>query len=110
MPDETDRFTQFWQHYLLNHAQKGTRLMHVLGTSLAVATLILGIVMLNPIYPILGIAMAYALSWSGHLLIERNRPVMPEHPAWSLQCDVRMFRLWLSGRLNRECARVRETQ
>ena len=104
--DKAETFAQFWRHYLLDHAQPGTRALHFLGTGLAVAALIVGIVMLDPMIVILGMALGYVFSWSGHFLIERNRPSMVAHPVWSFQCDVRMFRLWLGGRLNEELVRA----
>jgi hypothetical protein len=104
--DKAETFAQFWRHYLLDHAQPGTRALHFLGTGLAVAALIVGIVILDPMIVILGMALGYVFSWSGHFLIERNRPSMVAHPVWSFQCDVRMFRLWLGGRLNEELARA----
>ena len=61
---------------LSDHAQPGTRILHFLGTGLGVAALILGIVMLDPMIAILGMLMGYVCAWSGHLLIERNRPSM----------------------------------
>jgi hypothetical protein len=51
--------------------------------------------------------MTYALSWSGHMLFERNQPALLQNPVWSLQCDVRMCRLWLTGRLDKELSRVK---
>lgn len=110
MSRRNEKFRQFWYHYLLHHSRRGTRLLHYLGLTVAIAGLILGTVILNPIIPILGIALAYMLSWSGHLLIEHNRPTLLEHPVWALQCDVRMFRLWLAGRLSNELARAQESQ
>jgi len=80
---------------LRDHAQPGTRILHFLGTGLGVAALILGIVTLDPMIPILGMLMGYVFAWSGHFLIERNRPSMLAHPIWSFQCDVRMLRRWL---------------
>jgi hypothetical protein len=100
-------FERFWHHYLLNHSQPSTRRLHFLGVGLAVVSLFVGIALLNPIIPVLGLAMTYVLSWSGHLLLERNHPTLLQHPVWSLQCDVRMCRLWLTGRLGQELARVK---
>lgn len=104
--EKAETFGQFWQHYLLDHAQAGTRALHFLGTSLAVVALILSTVTLDPMIAILGMLMGYVFAWSGHFLIERNRPSMLAHPVWSFQCDVRMFRLWLGGRLSEERARA----
>ncbi|MGA7373941.1 MAG: DUF962 domain-containing protein [Methyloceanibacter sp.] len=55
---------------------------------------------------ILGMVLGYVFAWSGHFLIERNRPSVLAHPVWSFQCDVRMLWLWLGGRLNEERARA----
>jgi hypothetical protein len=105
LAEKAETFAQFWRHYLRDHAKAGTRFLHFLGTGLGVAALILGIVRLDPMLAILGMLLGYAFAWTGHALIERNRPSMVAHPVWSFQCDVRMFRLWLGGRLNEERAR-----
>lgn len=95
-------FEEFWQHYLRHHAQEGTRLLHMLGTGLAVLALLAAIVTVNPLIVLAGTALGYLLAWAGHFLIEGNRPAMVSHPAWALLCDVRMFRLWITGRLGAE--------
>jgi hypothetical protein len=41
------------------------------------------------------------------MLFERNQPALLQNPVWSLQCDVRMCRLWLTGRLDKELSRVK---
>jgi hypothetical protein len=104
--EKAETFAQFWPHYLRDHAQAGTRALHFLGTGLGIAALILGILMLDPTIAILGMLMGYVFAWSGHFLIEWNRPSMLAHPVWSFQCDVRMLRLWLGGRLDEERARL----
>ena len=80
--------------------------MHFFGTGVGIVALILGTVILSPMIAILGMGIGYVFAWIGHLTIERNRPSMLAHPLWSLQCDVRMLRLWLSGRLEEERARA----
>jgi hypothetical protein len=97
---------EFWRHYLSEHGQKGTRTLHFFGNGLAVAGLILGVIILDPMAPIVGIAVGYVMSWSGHILVEQNRPSMLAHPIWSFICDVRMLRLWLAGRLEQERTRL----
>ena len=103
----TVNFEQFWQQYLLAHSRPSTRRLHFLGIGVAVVSLLAGIAWLNPIIAVLGLAMTYLLSWSGHLFFERNQPTALQNPIWSLQCDVRMFRLWLTGRLDEEVSRVK---
>ena len=103
----TVKFEQFWQEYLLAHSRRSTRLLHFFGIGVAVVSLLAGIAWHNPIIAVLGLAMTYLLSWGGHLLFERNQPTALQDPIWSLQCDVRMFRLWLTGRLDEEQSRVK---
>jgi hypothetical protein len=97
-----ENFGQFWKDYLLDHAESRTRTLHFLGTGIGIMALIIGVIMFSPLIAILGIGLGYLLAWSGHLLIEGNRPTMLRHPLWSLLCDLRMFGLWLVGRLDAE--------
>jgi hypothetical protein len=48
---------KFWQHYLRDHARYGTRVLHFIGNCFAVVALVLGVVMLDPAIPIVGVAM-----------------------------------------------------
>ena len=102
----TDTFAEFWRRYLRDHAQPGTRTLHFVGNGVAVAALILAVVMLDPMIAIIGALLGYVFAWSGHFLIEGNRPSMFEHPIWSFQCDVRMLRLSFGGRLDDARARA----
>jgi len=102
-----DSFDEFWQHYLRHHAQEGTRILHVAGTGIAALAMIAAIVTVDPLIALAGTALGYLLAWTGHFLVERNRPAMVSHPAWAFLCDVRMFRLWLTGQLGAELGRAR---
>ena len=105
MAADDENFNAFWQHYLRHHAQEGTRILHVIGTGMAALALVAAIVTVNPLIALAGTALGYLLAWTGHLLIEGNRPAMVSHPAWAFLCDVRMFRLWLTGQLKAELAK-----
>ena len=97
-----ESFNEFWQHYLRQHAQGGTRMLHMLGTGFAALALVGAIITVDPLIALAGTALGYVLAWTGHFLIEGNRPAMVSHPAWAFQCDIRMFRLWITGRLQPE--------
>ena len=101
-----ESFEEFWRTYLRHHAEEGTRLLHVTGTGLGALALLLGLVAINPLIALAGTALGYLCAWSGHLLVERNRPAMVSHPAWAFQCDIRMFRLWITGQLQPELKRA----
>ena len=101
-----ESFDDFWQHYLRHHAQRGTRMLHVLGMGIGAVALIVGLVIVNPMIALAGMGLGYLLAWTGHFLVERNRPTMASHPTWSFQCDLRMFRLWITGQLGPELMRA----
>jgi hypothetical protein len=104
--DGAESFDDFWKTYLRYHAQEGTRLLHAAGTGIGATALLLGLLTINPVIVLAGTALGYLCAWTGHFVIERNRPAMVSHPAWAFQCDIRMFRLWLTGQLGAELARA----
>ena len=55
--------------------------LHFLGTGVGIMALIIGLITFTPLIAILGIGLGYLLAWSGHLLIEGNRP-----PCFAIRC------------------------
>jgi len=91
-------YAEFWRRYLAAHADRRTRGLHYLGTTLALAAL--GAAAAHDwrwllVAPVVG----YALAWLGHLVFEHNWPKTFGHPGWSLLSDFRMLVLFASGRL-----------
>jgi hypothetical protein len=101
-----ENFEAFWREYLRAHGQTGTRALHGVGTGLAVAALVAGLIMVNPLIVFAGVGLGYLCAWAGHFLVEHNRPAMASHPAWAFQCDIRMFRLMITGRLAPELVKA----
>lgn len=99
----------FWTFYLNEHAHPTNRAMHLAGTSLAAAFLVLAVVLLNPWLLLPALLVGYAFAWIGHFAFEKNRPATFRHPWRSLASDWKMWGLWLTGRLGRhlEAAGVR---
>jgi hypothetical protein len=100
MPEQQFKtFADFWPHYLREHSKAATRVMHCLGTLVAIGVVILTIAAgkwwLFPIALIPG----YAFAWVGHFFIEKNRPATFTHPLWSFLGDWKMLALMLTGRL-----------
>ncbi|WP_151120047.1 DUF962 domain-containing protein [Hypericibacter adhaerens] len=99
-------YAEFWPRYLKAHGKPRTRLLHVIGTSLAIASLAWAAIALDwrPLVavPILG----YGFAWAAHFLVEGNRPETFGHPFYSLFSDLRMWGLWVTGRLDRELSRL----
>jgi hypothetical protein len=99
-------FEQFWPHYLREHADRGTRTLHYIGTGLtrvvAAAAIVTGKWWMLLLIPVVG----YGFAWASHAFVERNKPATFTYPLWSLMSDYRMFFLALTGRLRPELERA----
>jgi hypothetical protein len=98
-------YAEFWPFYLEEHSRPETRRLHVLGTGGAIVALILAVALRRPWLLLLVPVLGYGFAWFAHFAVERNRPATFRHPLWSLFSDLRMFALWLVGRLDAEIAR-----
>ena len=76
-------FNEFWPYYLAEHSKPGTRLLHLMGTSIALIP-------------------GYGAAWIGHFFIEKNKPATFQYPLWSFMGDYKMIWLMLTGRIGRE--------
>jgi hypothetical protein len=92
-------FRAFWPAYLHAHRDPNCRRLHYVGSTGALAGIVLAIVRLDPLWLLAGLAFGYGMAWIGHFAVERNRPATFGNPLWSLIGDIRMYLLWLAGRL-----------
>ncbi len=104
MNERPRSFGAFWPHYLMAHRDRGCRRLHYVGSTGALLGIVLTVILLNPLWLVAGMVFAYAMAWTGHFAVERNRPATFGNPLWSLLGDVRMYLLWLSGRLEPQLA------
>ena len=96
-----ETFSDFWPYYVRQHASPGTRILHAIGSVLAVATLAVALVVnlwILVAVPIVG----YAFAWYAHFFVEHNKPATFGHPFYSLAADYRMLFLMMAGRMNDE--------
>src|SRR5262245_14484249 len=93
-------YEEFFTFYLHEHSDARNRAMHAAGTVLGLATLIVPIVIGRPWYALLWPVVAYSFAWTGHFLIEGNKPATFGHPFWSFISDFRMQGFLITGRLN----------
>jgi hypothetical protein len=93
-------FDDFFLFYLGQHSNPANRLLHACGTTLGLAVVVAALALGHPWFALLWIPVGYGFAWTGHLLVEGNRPATWGHPWWSLLSDFRMLGLMLTGRLN----------
>jgi hypothetical protein len=91
-------FREFYPFYLREHTNRTSRRLHFVGTSLALALLILTLA--TRVWWLAGVALAagYAFAWVGHFCFEHNKPATFKHPWFSLMGDGRLWWDIVSGR------------
>ncbi len=99
-------FQEFWPFYLGEHSSGTNRWMHFIGTTAAMALLI--VILLNGWYWLLLVlpVVGYGFAWVGHFFIEHNKPATFKYPLWSLIGDFKMWGLMITGRLGGELERL----
>ena len=97
-------FSEFWPHYVQQHRKRRTRVLHAIGSVLAVVAIGMGLAISSWFF--IGAAVVgYAFAWFGHFFVERNRPATFEHPLYSLAADYRMLFLMMAGRMSEEVSK-----
>jgi hypothetical protein len=84
-------FVEFYPFYLSEHANRFSRRLHFVGTSLAVTLLITALVAQVWWLVAAAVVQGYAFAWVGHFFFEHNKPATFKYPRFSLMGD---WRLW----------------
>ncbi|KWU45352.1 hypothetical protein RHOSPDRAFT_32975 [Rhodotorula sp. JG-1b] len=109
-------FKAFYPYYLGEHSNAICRRLHLIGTSIAVATLVravLGMIPLldsDPLHRFAtlrfgqegwksirrlllgGFLQGYVWAWIGHFFFEKNKPATFKHPLYSFLGDLTLWR------------------
>jgi hypothetical protein len=93
-------YDEFFDFYLQQHSNPNNRLLHAAGTTLGIAVAVAALVTGHPWYALLFFPIGYGFAWTGHFLVERNKPATFGHPFWSFISDFRMLGLMFTGRLS----------
>ena len=99
-------YEEFFTFYLHEHSDPRNRVMHALGTCFGIVLVVGAIALGHPLYALAWPVVAYGFAWTGHFLLERNKPATFGYPFWSFISDFRMLWLMLTGRL---AARMKES-
>lgn len=100
-------FKEFWDFYVLEHADARTRAFHFVGSLVGLAILALLIYVGRWYLFALALVPSYGAAWFSHFFIEHNRPATFKYPLWSFAGDWKMVWLMATGRMNAEVERVR---
>lgn len=86
-----ETFADFYPFYLSEHANRTSRRLHFVGTSLALALLIVAVT--TGVWWLVAVALVqgYAFAWVGHFFFEHNRPATFKYPLFSLMGDGRLW-------------------
>ena len=85
-------FADFYPFYLSEHANRVSRRLHFVGTSIALALALLIAALLTQVWWLIVVALVqgYAFAWVGHFFFEHNRPATFKYPGFSFVGDWRM--------------------
>lgn len=97
-------FAEFWPFYVRAHSQARTRILHAIGSILALVMIALGI-FVSPWYFLAAPVIGYAFAWYSHFFVEHNKPATFGHPFYSLAADYVMLWKTVTGRMNEEVAK-----
>lgn len=98
---QIDSFSDFWPFYVRQHAHARTRMLHAIGSVLAVV--LIGLAFAVNLWFLVGApVIGYAFAWYAHFFVEHNKPATFGHPLYSLAADYRMLYLMMAGRMEEE--------
>jgi hypothetical protein len=92
-------FGEFYPFYLSEHANRTSRRLHFVGTSVAVALLVSAVMWQTWWLVVVAVVQGYAFAWVGHFFFEHNKPATFEYPRFSFMGDWRLWWEILSGKV-----------
>ncbi len=101
---EIRTFHDFWPYYVRAHSKPLTRVLHGIGSILALSCVALA-VWRSAWFLLLAPVIGYGFAWYSHFFVEGNRPATFGHPFYSLVADYVMLFLTLAGRMPTEVRR-----
>ena len=97
-------FSDFWPYYVRAHARPRTRLLHAIGSILALGCIVAAFTTSAWFFlaaPLIG----YTFAWYAHFFVEHNKPATFGHPFYSLAADYVMLWKIVTGKMDAEVAK-----
>jgi hypothetical protein len=104
VPSRSD-YDAYWLEYLRHHRKFGTRVLHILGTSIGILGGIGGFVFSGLPLALTIAVIGYSIAIASHFLVEGNRP-FAKRPLWGLYADFRMIKRTLTGSIGQDLERL----
>lgn len=98
-PPRYTTLDEFYPFYLSEHANRTSRRLHFVGSSLVLGWVGVALMTLNPWWLLAALVQGYAFAWVGHFFFEHNRPATFRYPLLSFLGDWRMWWQMLTGRI-----------
>lgn len=99
-------FADFWPFYVRAHSQPRTRVLHAIGSTLALVCITLAFTV-SLWFLLAAPVIGYAFAWYAHFFVEHNKPATFGHPFYSLAADYVMIWKMFTGRMAAEVERHR---
>jgi hypothetical protein len=84
-------FEDFYPFYLSEHANRTSRRLHFVGSSIALVLLVVAAWTSHWWLAVVALLEGYAFAWVGHFFFEHNKPATFKYPLLSFRGD---WRLW----------------
>ena len=92
-------FMDFYPFYLSEHANRTSRRLHFVGTSIAAVLLLAALATQRWWLVAAALIQGYGFAWVGHFFFERNKPATFKYPWFSLRGDWRLWWEILTGEI-----------
>jgi hypothetical protein len=83
-----EQLRAFWPHYLAHHAHPANRALHYAADCVVVGGFLASVVLREPWPAAGGAGVGLALVVVGHVLVERNAPLLFRRPVLATLCNV----------------------
>ena len=91
-------FNDFYPYYLSEHSNKTTKLLHFIGTTIAIYLYARFFMTFDFMYLLYSLLAGYGFAWIGHFFVEKNKPATFKYPFWSFIGDHKMYLEILRGK------------
>ena len=99
MPKNFASFREFYPFYLSEHADRTSRRLHVIGSTLVLIVFAAACIAQHWLWLLALPLVGYGFAWIGHFFFEKNRPATFTHPLYSFAGDWVMWWQTLSGKI-----------